>query len=89
VSQSKLDRRQHRMDNPKRFDIKPTLAERCLRKPLQTDSNAQDWFIKSFESRSRSATSTTNKSINVKQQSRQTSADALKKSSMSQYQNGR
>ncbi|CAF1534862.1 unnamed protein product [Rotaria magnacalcarata] len=85
--QSKLDREKSRVDNPDRFDIKPTLAERCLRKPLRPDSTAQDWYIKSFDSRSRSATSTTVKSNSFKQQSRETSADVLKKSSMSQHHN--
>jgi hypothetical protein len=82
-----LDQQKSRLDHPQRFDIKPTLAERCLRKPLQRDSNAQDWYIKSFESRSRSATSTA-KSNSIKQQSRQVSADVLKKSSMSQHHSG-
>ncbi|CAF0755014.1 unnamed protein product [Rotaria sp. Silwood1] len=89
LDQSKLDREKSRIDNPERFDIKPTLAERCLRKPLRPDSNAQDWYIKLFDSRARSANSATNKSSSIKQQSREPSADVLKKSSLSQHHSGK
>jgi hypothetical protein len=69
--------------------VKPTLAERCLRQPLRPDSNAQDWYTKSFDSRSRSAASTTNKSNSLKQQSRHASADVPKKSETSQQNSGK
>ncbi len=87
LDQARADRQAIRAANPGRFQVKPTLAERCLRQPLRRDSNAQDWFIKSFDSRSRSrsAASTTNKSNSLKHRSRHTSAaDLPKKSSWSQ-----
>lgn len=77
-----------RRENPERFDIKPTLAERCLRQPLRPDSKAQDWYIKSFDSRSRSANSSNHKSNSIKQQSREVSANAFPGSSLSQRHRG-
>ena len=74
-----MDRQNIRVSNPERFSAKPTLAERCIRQPLRSDSNAQDWYLKSFDSRSRSAASNTNKSSSIKYQSRHTSADVPKK----------
>ena len=64
--------------------MKPTLAERCLRQPLRSDLNAQDWYMKSFDSRSRSIASTANKSGSAKHQSQHTSADIQRKRSLSQ-----
>lgn len=51
---------------------------------MEINSNPQDWFIKSFESRSRSAAST-NKTISNNQQSRQTSANMSQKNSLSKH----
>ncbi|CAF0967729.1 unnamed protein product [Rotaria sordida] len=84
LDQARADRQAMRTANPRRFRVKPTLAERCLRQPLQPDSNAQDWYLKSFDLRSRSVTSITNKSSSVKHQSRHTSANVPKKRSPSQ-----
>ncbi|CAF0827986.1 unnamed protein product [Adineta ricciae] len=80
--QLKIERQKIRVDNPQRFDIRPTLAERCLRKPLQSEINPQDWYTKSFVSRSRSATSVSNKTVSGKQGSRQASADRSKQTSV-------
>ncbi|CAM4746109.1 unnamed protein product [Rotaria magnacalcarata] len=83
LDQARTDRQAIRASNPGRFRVKPTLAERCLREPLQSDSNPQDWFMKSFDSRSRSVTSITNKSNSIKHQSRNGSGVLLKKNSLS------
>ncbi|UJR35797.1 hypothetical protein I4U23_028545 [Adineta vaga] len=84
--QLKNERQKLRLDNPQRFDIKPSLAIRCLRKPLQLEINPQDWYTKSFVSRSRSATSVSNKMPSTKQASRQISADRSKQNSKLQFQ---
>ncbi|CAF1453056.1 unnamed protein product, partial [Didymodactylos carnosus] len=64
------DRLDERNKHPQRFSARPTLAERCLRKPLKPNTNVTDWYKNSFDTRSRSAAST-----NKSGQSRQYSAD--------------
>lgn len=48
--QSKLLNQTSRSENPTRFNIKPTLAELCLRQPLPKKSNSEEWMMKSFAS---------------------------------------
>lgn len=89
VNRSKLDFQASRIDHPERYDIRPSLAERCLRKPLRPNSNAQDWFMKSFDSRSRSETNVTEKSASFRHSSHPISPDVRKKSSLSKKHGGK
>ncbi|CAF0895340.1 unnamed protein product [Adineta steineri] len=85
--QLKIDRENIRIDNPERFDLKRTITERCLRKPLQSNANAQDWYAKTFSARSRSATAKSNKTNSMTPQSRQMSANISKQNSRLQSYN--
>ncbi|CAF1414643.1 unnamed protein product [Adineta steineri] len=84
LDQARADRQAIRAANPKRFCAKRTLAEKCLRQPLRAELNPQEWYTKSFDSRSRSAASLSNKS-SIKHHSRHGSVDVSKKDYPQQY----